>query len=76
MSEAKKLDEVKEVQDAGVEEESFKQLFEASLKEQTEIRRGEMVDGMVVSLNSDAVIIDIIIILQCPDPITRTLKAF
>ncbi|ATX81446.1 SSU ribosomal protein S1P [Mariprofundus ferrinatatus] len=59
MSEAKKLDDVKEVQDAVVEEESFKQLFEASLKEQTEVRRGEMVDGMVVGINSDAVIIDV-----------------
>ena len=30
-----------------VEEESFKQMFEASLKEHPEVRRGEMVNGMI-----------------------------
>ncbi len=41
------------------EEESFKQMFEASLKEQPEVKRGEMIKGMVVSINNDAVIIDV-----------------
>jgi len=41
------------------EEESFKQMFEASLKEQPVVKRGEMIKGMVVSINSDAVIIDV-----------------
>ncbi len=64
MSEAEKLDDVKaddakEIEATGAEEESFQQLFEASLKEQTEIRRGQMIDGMVVSVSSDAVVIDV-----------------
>ncbi len=41
------------------EEESFKQMFEASLKEQPVVKRGEMIKGMVVSINSDAIIIDV-----------------
>jgi len=41
------------------EEESFKQMFEASLKEQPVVKRGEMIKGMVVSINNDAVIIDV-----------------
>jgi len=41
------------------EEESFKQMFEASLKEQPVVKRGEMVKGMVVSINDDAVIVDV-----------------
>jgi len=41
------------------EEESFKQMFEASLKEQPVVKRGEMIKGMVVSINSDAVTIDV-----------------
>jgi len=41
------------------EEESFKQMFEASLKQQPVVKRGEMIKGMVVSINSDAVIIDV-----------------
>ena len=56
MSEAKNL---QEVQDAPVEEESFKQLFEASLKEQPVVKRGEMLKCMVVSVNADTVTIDV-----------------
>jgi len=41
------------------EEESFKQMFEASLKEQPVVKRGEMVKGLVVSINDDAVIVDV-----------------
>jgi len=41
------------------EEESFKQMFEASLKEQPVVKRGEMVKGLVVSINNDAVIVDV-----------------
>ncbi|MDQ6982645.1 MAG: 30S ribosomal protein S1 [Mariprofundus sp.] len=41
------------------EEESFKKMFEASLKEQPVVKRGEMVKGMVVSINDDAVIVDV-----------------
>jgi len=45
--------------EANTEEESFKQMFEASLKEQPVVKRGEMVKGMVVSVNDDAVIVDV-----------------
>ncbi|MDX8404716.1 MAG: 30S ribosomal protein S1 [Mariprofundus sp.] len=41
------------------EEESFKLMYEASLKEQTEIRRGEVITGMVVGVNDDVVVIDV-----------------
>ncbi len=41
------------------EEESFRQMFEASLKEQPVVKRGEMIRGMVVGINHDAVIIDV-----------------
>jgi len=41
------------------EEESFKQMFEASLKEQPVVKRGEMVKGTIVSINNDAVIVDV-----------------
>ncbi len=41
------------------EEESFKQMFEASLKEQPVVKRGEMIKGLVVSINDDAVIVDV-----------------
>lgn len=40
-------------------EESFKQLFEESLKEQPLVRRGEMITGVVVSRSADDVIIDV-----------------
>lgn len=56
MSEAKELDTV---QETGSEEESFKQMFEASLKEQPEVKRGEMITGMVVSVSADTVIVDV-----------------
>lgn len=42
-----------------VEEESFQQLFEASLKEQSEIRRGEMFKAVVVGVNADVVVLDV-----------------
>jgi small subunit ribosomal protein S1 len=58
MSEAKELESMQDESD-GVEEESFKQLFEASLREQPVVRRGEMIKGMVVSCNADAVIVDV-----------------
>ncbi len=41
------------------EEESFQQLFEASLKEQPEVKRGEMIKGMVVSVSNDVVTVDV-----------------
>ena len=59
MSEAKELENTQDAQTAGVEEESFKQMFEASLKEQPVVRRGETIKGMVVSCNADAVIVDV-----------------
>jgi small subunit ribosomal protein S1 len=59
MSEAKELENIQDEQSNGVEEESFKQLFEASLRKQPVVRRGEMIKGMVVSCNADAVIVDV-----------------
>lgn len=56
MSEASKVDVVEET---GAKEESFEQLFEASLKEQPVVKRGEMVNGMVVSINGDVVVVDV-----------------
>ncbi|GAV19768.1 small subunit ribosomal protein S1 [Mariprofundus micogutta] len=41
------------------EEESFKQMFEASLKEQPIVKRGEMIKGMIVSVNADTVTMDV-----------------
>jgi len=41
------------------EEESFKQLFEASLKEQPVLKKGESVKGTVVSVNGDEVVLDV-----------------
>ncbi|MBL4774961.1 MAG: 30S ribosomal protein S1 [Mariprofundus sp.] len=53
-------EEAAEVIEAAVEEEeSFKQMFEASLKEQPIVKRGEMITGMVVSISSDTVTIDV-----------------
>ncbi|MDQ6992930.1 MAG: 30S ribosomal protein S1 [Mariprofundus sp.] len=40
-------------------EDSFKLMYEASLKEKTEIRRGEIITGMVVGVNADVVVIDV-----------------
>ncbi|MDQ7012155.1 MAG: 30S ribosomal protein S1, partial [Mariprofundaceae bacterium] len=44
---------------ANGETESFKQLFEASLREQAVIRRGETVRGVVVSRDAESVIVDV-----------------
>ncbi|WP_167631417.1 30S ribosomal protein S1 [Mariprofundus ferrooxydans] len=46
-------------EEAVSEEDSFRLLYEASLKEKGEIRKGEMVTGMVVGLNADVVVIDV-----------------
>lgn len=52
-------DEHNEPMENGAGEESFKQLFEQSLREQPTIRRGEMVKGTVVHCGQDVVVIDI-----------------
>ncbi|PIP01457.1 MAG: 30S ribosomal protein S1, partial [Zetaproteobacteria bacterium CG23_combo_of_CG06-09_8_20_14_all_54_7] len=41
------------------DEDSFRLMYEASLKEKSDIRIGEMVTGMVVGLNADVVVIDV-----------------
>ena len=41
------------------EEESFKLMFEASLKEKPIVKRGEMITGVVVSVSTDTVTIDV-----------------
>ncbi len=41
------------------EEESFKLMFEASLKEQPILKRGEMITGMVVNVSADTITIDV-----------------
>jgi len=54
--------DVKEtVTDAAVanEEESFADLFKASLKEQPKLARGEMVDGVVVAIDAEYVTVDL-----------------
>lgn len=43
----------------GAEEESFKQLFEASLKEQPVLKKGEFVKGVVVSVDQEVVTLDV-----------------
>jgi len=48
-----------EPMDNGAGEESFKQLFEQSLREQPVIRRGETVTGTVVHCGQEVVVIDI-----------------
>lgn len=45
--------------EAVAEEESFKKLFEASLKEAPALKKGEGVKGVVVSVDSDAVTLDV-----------------
>jgi len=50
---------VEEAQQVANEEDSFRLMYEASLKEKTEIRVGEMVTGMVVGVNDDVVVIDV-----------------
>jgi small subunit ribosomal protein S1 len=52
-------DEHNEPMENGAGEESFKQLFEQSLREQPTIRHGEMVKGTVVHCGQDVVVIDI-----------------
>jgi len=65
MSEPKELETMQdatsdaEEQNDVSEEESFKAMFEASLKEQPVVRRGELIRGMVVSCNNDTVTIDV-----------------
>ncbi len=41
------------------EEESFKQLFEASLKEQPVLKKGETVKGVVIGVNDNEVVLDV-----------------
>lgn len=43
----------------GAEEESFKKLFEASLKEQPVLKKGEFVKGVVVSIDQEVVTLDV-----------------
>jgi len=43
----------------GAEEESFKKLFEASLKEQPILKKGETVKGVVVSVDQEVVTLDV-----------------
>lgn len=61
MSEPKELESMQDAaaQQATEEEESFKKLFEASLKEQPVVRRGETIRGVVVSISDDAVTVDV-----------------
>jgi len=68
MSEAKVANEAKAVNEElevvpgtqeVAEEESFKQMFEASLKEEPIVKRGEMIKTMVVSVNADTVTVDV-----------------
>ena len=61
MTEEKDIAEkaVSGTEDAVVEEESFKKLFEASLKEAPALKKGENVKGVVVSVDSDAVTLDV-----------------
>jgi len=48
-----------EAQPSADDEDSFRLMYEASLKEKSEIRIGEMVTGMVVGVNADVVVIDV-----------------
>jgi len=52
-------DAVEESPVSDPEEESFKLMFEASLKEQPIVKRGEMIRGMVVSVTADTVTMDV-----------------
>lgn len=58
MSEQKELEQNIEAEQIP-EEESFEKLFEASLQEQPEVRRGEMVGGKVINIQGDLVIVDV-----------------
>ena len=44
---------------AVAEEESFKQMFEASLKEKPALKKGESIKGFVVSVDSEVVTLDV-----------------
>jgi small subunit ribosomal protein S1 len=63
MNEQNLTEENKRAEDAAVpavaEEESFKQLFEASLKEKPVLKRGENIKGFVVSVDSEVVTLDV-----------------
>ena len=63
MNEQNLTEENKAAEDAVVpavaEEESFKQLFEASLKEKPALKRGESIKGFVVSVDSEVVTLDV-----------------
>jgi len=63
MNEQNLTEENKIAEDAAVpaaaEEESFKQLFEASLKEKPTLKRGESIKGFVVSVDSEVVTLDV-----------------
>ena len=57
MNNAEETENVQQAENSA--EESFKQLFEESLKEQPVVRRGETITGVVVSRSGDDVIIDV-----------------
>jgi len=57
------------------EEESFKQMFEASLKEEPVVKRGEMIKVMVVSVNADAVTVDVGVKGEGTIPVTEFTQA-
>ncbi len=63
MNEQNLTEENKRAEDAAaptvVEEESFKQMFEASLKEKPVLKRGESIKGFVVSVDSEVVTLDV-----------------
>jgi small subunit ribosomal protein S1 len=63
MNEQNLTEENKTVEGATVpavaEEESFKQLFEASLKKKPVLKKGESIKGFVVSVDSEAVTLDV-----------------
>jgi len=63
MNEQNLIEENKTALDAAApavaEEESFKQLFEASLKEKPALKKGESIKGFVVSVDSEVVTLDV-----------------
>jgi small subunit ribosomal protein S1 len=63
MNEQNLTEENKAAEDAVVpavaEEESFKQLFEASLKEKPALKKGESIKGFVVSVDPEVVTLDV-----------------
>ncbi len=56
------------------DEDSFKKMFEASLKEQATLRPGEMVKGVVVSVDQESVIVDIGAKAEAAIPTSEFLK--